>query len=228
MTRALKNVAIVGGGPGGLFAAKLLDNFPKKFVRTTIFEASPRLGGKVLTKSFGRAAALFEAGVAELYDYSHLGHDPLKELVLELDLETIPMAGRTVILDEKIINNPDAFKRQFGIKAEAEVANFYRSCARLYSPNEYYLEDWQADKKHPWSDRLFSEVLDEIGDPAARKYVAISTRSDIATEPYLTSALNGLKNILMDDQRYLRLYSITGGSCARLATALSADCCSLA
>jgi monoamine oxidase/ubiquinone/menaquinone biosynthesis C-methylase UbiE len=211
VTRAFKNVAIVGGGPGGLFAARLLDNFPEKFVRTTIFEASPRLGGKVLTKSFGSAAALFEAGVAELYDYSHLGHDPLKELVLELDLETIPMAGRTVILDEKIINNPASFKRHFGIKAEAEAANFYRSCARLYSPNEYYLEDWQVDKKHPWSDRLFSEVLDEITDQAARKYVAVSTRSDIATEPYLTSALNGLKNVLMDDQRYLRLYSIKGG-----------------
>ena len=82
--------------------------------------------------------------MAELYDYSHLGHDPLKELVVELDLETIPMAGRTVILNEKIINNPDSFKRHFGKKAEAEVSNFYRSCARLYSPNEYYLEDWQA------------------------------------------------------------------------------------
>jgi monoamine oxidase len=54
-------------------------------------------------------------------------------------------------------------------------------------------------------------VLDEIGDQAARKYLAVSTRSDIATEPYLTSALNGLKNVLMDDQRYLRLYSIEGG-----------------
>ena len=72
MAGAFKNVAIVGGGPGGLVVAKLLDDFPAMFVRTTIFEASPRLGGKVLTRTFGKAAALFEAGVAELYDYSQL------------------------------------------------------------------------------------------------------------------------------------------------------------
>ena len=73
MAGAFKNVAIVGGGPGGLVLANLLDDFPDNFVRTTLFEASPRLGGKVLTRSFGSAAAHFEAGVAELYDYSHLG-----------------------------------------------------------------------------------------------------------------------------------------------------------
>ncbi len=226
MAEAFKSVAIVGGGPGGLVAAKLLDDFPETFVRTTIFEASPRLGGKVLTRSFGSAAALFEAGVAELYDYSHLGHDPLKELVVGLDLETVPMTGRTVILDEKIITNPASLKRHFGKKAGAEVSKFYRSCAGLYSPNEYYLEDWQVDKKHPWFDRLFSEVLDEIKDQTARKYVAVSARSDIATEPHLTSALNGLKNVLMDDQRYMRLYSIKGGIerlIDRLASEVSAE-----
>ena len=36
-------------------------------------------------------------------------------------------------------------------------------------------------------------------------------RSDTGTEPHLTSALNGLKNVLMDDPRYMRLYSIEGG-----------------
>ena len=143
-----------------------------------------------------------------------------------LILETIPMTGRTVILNEKIITNPASFKRHFGKEAEAEVSKFYRSCAQLYSPNEYYLEDWQVDRKHPWSDRLFSEVLDEIKDQTARKYVAVSTRSDIATEPYLTSALNGLKNVLMNDQRYIRLYSIKGGIerlIDRLASEVSAE-----
>ena len=123
MARALKNVAIVGGG---LVVAKLLNDFPKTFVRATIFEASPRLGGKVLTRSFGSAAARFEAGVAELYDYSHLGQDPLKKLVFELGLETIPMAGRTVILNKKIITNPTSFKRHLGKRAEAEASKFYR------------------------------------------------------------------------------------------------------
>ena len=63
---------------------------------------------KSADETFRKAAALFEAGVAELYDYSHLGHDPLKELVVGLDLETVPMTGRTVILDEKIITSSAA------------------------------------------------------------------------------------------------------------------------
>ena len=69
-------------------------------------------------------------------------------------------------------------------------------------------------------------MLDEIKDQTARKYVAVSTRSDIATEPYLTSALNGLKNVLMNDQRYIRLYSIKGGIerlIDRLASEVSAE-----
>ena len=104
MAGAFKSVAIVGGGPGGLVLANILDSFPKNFVRTTLYEASPRLGGKVLTRLFGSAGAHFEAGVAELYDYSHLGADPLKELVIELGLETIPMVtNRAVILNDKIV-----------------------------------------------------------------------------------------------------------------------------
>lgn len=166
----------------------------------------------MLTRSFDSAGADFEAGVAELYDYSHLGADPLKDLVVGLGLETIPMtSSRTVILNDKVVTDPASLRRHFGKEAEADVSKFYRSCEKLYSPNDYYLEDWQFDKKHAWSDRLFSDVLDNIKDPTARKYLAVSTRSDIATEPYLTSALNGLKNVLMNDQRYIRLYSIKGG-----------------
>jgi monoamine oxidase/ubiquinone/menaquinone biosynthesis C-methylase UbiE len=224
--RTFKNIAIIGGGPGGLILAKLLDDFPGPFVRATIFEASPRLGGKVLTRSFGSAPAIFEAGVAELYDYSQLGQDPLKELVVELNLETIPMTGRTVILGEKIIANRAALKRHFGSRTATEASNFYRSCAGLYSPADYYMEDWQIDKNHAWADRLFSEVLNEIKDQIARNYVTVASRSDIATEPYLTSALNGLKNVLMDDERYIRLYSIKGGIgrlIDRLASEISAE-----
>ena len=226
MGRTFKSVAIIGGGPGGLVLAKLLDDFPDKFVRATIFEASARLGGKVLTRSFGSAPAIFEAGVAELYDYSHLGQDPLKELVVGLNLKTIPMTGRTVILGEKIIANRAALGRHFGSRTATEASKFYRTCAELYSPADYYMEDWQIDKHHAWADRRFSELLNEIKDQTARKYVTVASRTDIATEPYLTSALNGLKNVLMDDERYIRLYSIKGGIerlIDRLASEISAE-----
>jgi hypothetical protein len=44
-------------------------------------------------------------------------------------------------------------------------------------------------------------ALDEIDDEKTRAYIETAIHSDIATEPHLTSALNGLKNVLMEDPR---------------------------
>ena len=71
-------IAVVGGGPGGLFTSYLLEEFCGDLCEVTLFEAGPRLGGKVVTERFHTAPVLYEAGVAELYDYSRTGPDPLK------------------------------------------------------------------------------------------------------------------------------------------------------
>src|SRR5262249_52748331 len=81
----------------------------------------------------------------------------------------------------------------------------------LCPPAEYYEGHSHDDNRHPWAGKTFEDVLDEIPDETARKYVVVAARSDLATEPHLTNALNGLKNVLMDDPRYLRLYPIAGG-----------------
>lgn len=210
VTRYPKKVAIVGGGLGGLMAAMLLDGFPRNFVRTTIFEASSRLGGKVLSKKFKSAPALFEAGVSELYDYSHLGHDPLRALIDSFGLKTMPMVAGPVVLDGKAIRKPIQMNGDFG-KAGSRLLDFYRLCTQLYTPIDYYLENWTSDNKHDWADRSFSDVLECIGNRDAKRYITVATRSDLATEPHLTSGLNGLKNILMNDASYMRLYTIKGG-----------------
>ena len=44
-----------------------------------LFEASPRLGGKIVTAQLNNAPLHYEAGTAELYDYSMTGPDPLKD-----------------------------------------------------------------------------------------------------------------------------------------------------
>src|ERR1700733_6262353 len=61
-------VAIVGGGPGGLFTAWHLAAKAGPACRITIYEASNRLGGKIVTGNFA-GIGLYEAGVAEIYDY---------------------------------------------------------------------------------------------------------------------------------------------------------------
>jgi len=91
----MTRVAIVGGGPGGLFTNYLLDRFCDGLFTATLFEASDRLGGKIITDRFEKGNSLFERGVAEYYDYSHFGPDPLKRIITEvMELDVVPMDGK--------------------------------------------------------------------------------------------------------------------------------------
>jgi len=51
----MTRIAVVGGGPGGLFAAQLLEEFCADLCEITLFEASARLGGKIVTEQFKTA-----------------------------------------------------------------------------------------------------------------------------------------------------------------------------
>ena len=71
-------IAVVGGGPGGLFTSYLLNEFCGDLCQVTLFEAGPRLGGKVLTERFTMAPVPYEAGGRRAsYDYSRTGPDLL-------------------------------------------------------------------------------------------------------------------------------------------------------
>lgn len=85
------DLAIVGGGPGGLMSAWYLKKKLGELCRITIFEATDRIGGKVVSRRFDSSPAMYEAGVAEIYDYSMTGPDPLRELIQHFGLQTIPM-----------------------------------------------------------------------------------------------------------------------------------------
>ena len=207
----MTRIGIVGGGPGGLFAAQMLEEFCAGLCEVTLFEAGPRIGGKVLTEQFTTAPVMYEAGVAELYDYSHFGPDPLKQLTKKLGLETVKMNGPAVVLGDAILVNNRDIRSHFGAKTLKALQNFHQHCKEMCTPDDYYEGHWQDDNQNPWANKTFREILDEIPDETARKYVEVASRSDVATEPHMTSALNGLKNVLMDDPRYLRLYSIVGG-----------------
>jgi protoporphyrinogen oxidase len=55
------NIAIVGGGPGGLMTAWHLDRKLEHECKVTIFEATDRLGGKIVSRKFDKVDALYEA-----------------------------------------------------------------------------------------------------------------------------------------------------------------------
>ena len=210
-TSVRTRVAIVGGGPGGLMTAYLLYQRAVEPLDITIFEASHRLGGKVLSGTFESIPLTYEAGAAELYDYSSIGPDPLHELIHDLGLTTLPMDGRTVVMDGHFLKTDEDIGRHFGAQTLAALEDFRRRARQFISPAEYYESDWKADNRDPLSRQTFYDLLQTVPDDSARRYIEVIVHSDLATEPHRTNAMYGLQNFLMNEPGYLRLYTIEGG-----------------
>jgi monoamine oxidase len=118
--------AVVGGGPGGLFTAHLLERKLHRDCEVTIFEASARVGGKVLTRGFDSAPVLYEAGVAGCYDFESLGRDPLTALVEELGLRRIPKRGGVSVLEGRLLRDEEGILRQLGSGPFDAIERFRR------------------------------------------------------------------------------------------------------
>src|SRR6476469_5374877 len=141
-----ESIAIVGGGPGGLMTAYLLQQHAAG-LRVSLYEAGSVLGGKVLTKRFATAPVSYEAGAAELYDYSQLGPDPLRELVAELGLTTAPLWGDAVVLGDHVLETYADVRKAFGAEAVRELKRFDNRAWDAISPAEYYESDWKQDNE---------------------------------------------------------------------------------
>lgn len=222
------DLAIVGGGPGGLMAAWHLKKKLGDKCRVTIFEASDRVGGKVLTSRFTSSPAMYEAGVAEIYDYSMIGPDPLRDLIQHFGFQTIPMDAETVVLDGHVVpRGVVGMRRRFGDATADAIVAFRQRCTEVMSISSYYEGVGAQDNEHPWIDISFEELLEkEVNDPVAKRFFKAMARSDVASEPHLTNGLNALKNILMDVDGYIGVYSIQNGNeqlVQGLASEINAD-----
>jgi monoamine oxidase len=218
----MKRIAIVGGGPSGLFTAHLLQEYLDTPVAIDLFEASSRLGGKIVTATFPGTDVRYEAGAAEFYDYTVIGADPLRELVEQLGLTTREMSGPGVVLGDRIIARSADLAPQCGARAARAAQAFFDRCSEAMPPDEFYADDPDGDNAHPLNAMTMRAFLDDIGDDTARRYVEAAIHSDLATEPHLTTALYGIKNVLLDDPRYARYYCIDGGN-ERLVERLAAS-----
>ncbi len=207
------DLAIVGGGPGGLMSAWYLKKKLGDLCRVTIFEASDRLGGKIVTRKFDSAPAMYEAGVAEIYDYSMTGPDPLRDLIQHFGLQTIPMDAEQVQLDGELLNDVPGMHRKYGARTAEAIEAFRKRCSGMISPLEYYEGVGAHDNGHPWANISAEQLLDqEVEDATAKRFFKVMARSDIATEPHNTNGLNALKNFVMDIDGYIGLYSIQNGN----------------
>lgn len=206
-------IAVIGGGPGGLMVSYLLDKRALSGVEATIYEATGRLGGKIMTSCAQHDSGIaFELGAAEFYDYSQLGPDPLRELIGELGLCTAPMRSGGVIFRDRVVRDLEDVRREFGQSTWKALRDFTKWARAEISPAEYYESDWRKDNEDPLARKRFDRYLEEVSDPIARDYIQTLTHSDVACEAHQTSASYGLQNYLMEEPDYMQLYSIVGGN----------------
>ena len=205
----MTRVAIIGGGPGGLMTAHLLEQ--KCSCRATLFEASDRLGGKVRTCRFDSAPVKYEAGVAECYDYEAIGDDPLRNLMRELGLDTTPTGSNAIVLDGALMLDDIEIGQRCGDRTLRAIEDFRRQASTILPLSKWYQGLEQGDNGHPWARRTFEEMLNEVADPVAKAYLKVAVHSDLATEPNLTNGLNGLRKLLGSVPGYGAQYSIDGG-----------------
>ncbi|WP_119422092.1 FAD-dependent oxidoreductase [Desertibaculum subflavum] len=219
-------VAIIGGGLGGLFTAWHLAARAGLSCQITIYEANSRLGGQLETLKFAGVGP-YEAGVAEIYDYSRVGPDPLHDLIVkELGLKIKYIRGGPCVLNGKIVLETNDLATLFSEKARDEAVAFRQRCMDLLSPESYYLAVAEEDNAHPWAQVRGSDLLErEFTDDVARRYIRAMAHSDVAADPHQTNGLTFLKNVLMDVEGYIDLCSVVGGNdqiVTRLAEELDA------
>lgn len=192
-------------------SAYFLEKLVNQPVRITLFEATDRLGGKIITPRFESADVQYEAGAAEFYDYAHFGEDPLKELIAELGLSINIMGGSAVIMNDQLLTNAEDIRDHLGTGAYNALRSFDRRARDLMTPKEFYYSD-HPEGTPGIAHRSFESLLAEIDDTGARQFVDTLIHSDLATEAARTNVPYGLQNYLMNDADYMLLYGIVGGN----------------
>ncbi len=216
-------VGIVGGGPGGLMAARHFKAKCSARVRLTVFEATDRLGGKLLTRTFSASGIAYDAGVAEIYDYSALGSDPLATLVGELGLTSKPIDSATFVVGDRKLAGMDAGGRELGDETRRQIEGFHRLCAETISLAEYYDGRGDAAATKALERENGQDLLHRhVSDDAARRFVRAAVHSDVAAPLHQTNAINAMRNVLMDVDGYIQLRKVHGGA-QRIADALAQE-----
>ncbi|MBL8890629.1 MAG: FAD-dependent oxidoreductase [Planctomycetaceae bacterium] len=208
-------IAIVGGGPGGLMTAYLLQKKAGRALSISVFEAADRLGGKILTPQFKMAPVNYEAGAAEFYDYSPVDEDPLKELIQELGLPITKMGGNGVSLKGHWIGNLDDLEAHLGPGARQQWVRFHQQTRDRMTPLDFYLSGSEESTPSPKvcdSRDSFAECLKSIESGELRHFIKTQIHSDLATEPECTNVEYGLQNYVMNDPAYMQLFGIEGGN----------------
>jgi monoamine oxidase len=122
------------------------------------------------------------------------------------------MAGSAVITNDQVLANLDDIRNLLGEKAYECLLDFDSKARDRMTPQEFHAADYPDGSNHKPDSVQFDSVLAELKEPAARKYIEDLIHSDLATEPSKTSVAYGLQNYVMNNSKYMDLYSIEGGN----------------
>jgi monoamine oxidase len=131
--------------------------------------------------------------------------------MVELGLEPVPTGSSAVVMNGAWLADERELGTQFGPSTLKAVEEFRRRTAAMLPLASWPRGFGPDDNQHPWASRTCADVLEEVADPTARRYLKITAHSDMATEPHLTSGLIGLRNFLKSMPVYGAQYTIEGG-----------------
>ena len=207
------SVAIVGGGIAGLNAAYQLK---KAGISATIYEASPRVGGRILS----RTGAVGEGLTSEIgAEFINTDHADMLSLVQDFNLSLFDKPAY-------LANAPYPISGYFfeGKNwTEAEIADLLRLLAEQLS-NDAALLDADWDTYAPQFDQLsVTDYLNMhaglISAPVIRTLIENTIRTEYGAEPQDSTALQLLFNLTSVDGQQVELlgysdeaYVVQGGN----------------
>ena len=135
------NIAIIGGGAGGLHIAQEL--IKKGYTNITIFEKESKVGGNAHTFTYN--GGQYNTGVVEMMDSNLLVHKLMKEVGVYDDTEPEGYSAAYSHLSNKWLNRIELTGEQSGIKNVSFIKSKLRQLVRWYCLSRFVTQNTYID-----------------------------------------------------------------------------------